>query len=195
MPVASCPLSGDNQKCPRHCQMSPEGRTHSGGTLCSEASEETTCAFTAGASPRLSCVGLKLNPSVLGFPSVSGLALFPEIFSPPYPSGQRRTRATPVQGWFYKAARCWEMSGPLRQGKQKFKAPKVMSLRPCPDSDRSLSSILLCADGAHRRGETCLGTGLCSAQPEARRSACTALSPSDHCSSLGASGKQEPGTA
>lgn len=132
---------------------------------------------------------------MFGFPSVSGLALFPEIFSPPYPSGQRRTRATPVQRWFYKAARCWEMSGPLREGKQKLKGPKVMSPRSCPGSDGSLSSILLGADGAHRGGRALLGTDHCSAQLEASTSACTALSPSDHHSSLGAPGKQELRTA
>ena len=80
----------------------PEG---SGGTHCSWASVDNhSLCITTRSSPHLSPLGL--SPRVLGFPSVLGLVLSPEIVSLSYLSGQRRSRATRAQQWFNKALGC-----------------------------------------------------------------------------------------
>lgn len=148
-----------------HCQLSPGGRISSGGTLCSEAPDEITCAFITSASPTSPVWGLHGIPVCLASQVAHIWVFFSEIFSPPDSSGQRRPRANPVWRWFHKAA--------LDRGNGKLRAPEVMSPRSRlgPDGSRSSPSL----------------------GPRPRRGG--DLSPGDHCSCVGGSGKQALGTA
>lgn len=98
MPVASRPLSRDNCKCLCHCQPPLGWGAESVLVGPAALGHQMKLLVRLPPVPRLTSPALDLNPSVLGFPSVSDLALFSEILSPTLPTGQAEAYSNSCSG-------------------------------------------------------------------------------------------------